>query len=762
MTCNILSRAVAIAAVVALLGFCAPVVADVDLLFDPASQTISLDIGDLIEINLVAHSSDGTEQPIVAIDAILNWDPGFLELLGADASGAGPSWSVAGFLNDPDDINQGIDQPPLDVPANDGNAIYTVLVEPGMTVSVGPNDLVVTTIQFRALQTTQATVVSYLPAVGIYGETRVFGAGIQNNITGDISATAFVEVVQFCSVVCPTDINGNFETTAFDLAVLLGCWGGVMPGTCVCLDADHNGDIGAFDLAVLLGAWGPCSGVPGACCNADGMGGCQILLEGDCDAVGGVFLGPATQCEDCLHEACSPDAGDCSTANGTAGCDDVACCDLVCDLDPFCCDVEWDELCAGPNTRVLGASCTELCTEPGQPCDAFPPGTIDIAVSRIGQPADNSYEAYGVVGDIAAFSAATTACNIGNTVAEWLWTGNEEGTSSRHPLIAQNLYRLSADGRRFEMIGMSWLKHAFCALNEGTCGSCQVTGCATLGIGCADTYTATRNGSTNLGPRRDVNPLGFSSQPDDPGTHSHPLADPSGAPTIAARLQVHTADLGIPGAEYFVEAHYVTHDEPVERRHNNASWLKVSMPPGPEFTGDILNIDTIRMEEVALKAWQESDPGVVIESVDDEQGGRFHLSYRVTDNGDGTWHYEYALHNMNSHLAANNFVIPAPDSVLLTNIEFHDVDYHSGDGDLDSGGNFDGTDWTATRGSAGIVWAMEVVGDYNNSNALRWGTTYNFRFDANTPPQAAEAEITHYRSTEGPASITVQTLAPAP
>ena len=119
---------------------------------------------------------------------------------------------------------------------------------------------------------------------------------------------------------------------------------------------------------------------------------------------------------------------------------------------------------------------------------------------------------------------------------------------------------------------------------------------------------------------------------------------------------------------------------------------------------------------------------------------------------------------MNSQLAANSLAIPAPESVLLTDIEFHDVDYHSGDGDLEGGGgaNFDGTDWTATGGSGSIVWAMEVVGDYNNSNALRWGTTYNFRFDANTPPQDAEATITHYRSTKGPAAITVQTLAPAP
>ncbi len=468
------------------------------------------------------------------------------------------------------------------------------------------------------------------------------------------------------------------------------------------------------------------------------------------------------------NPACGPGAGPCDEPNGSPGCDDVECCNSVCDLDPFCCDVEWDEYCAGPNIFVPGASCTELCTEPGQPCSALPPGTVDIAVSRIGQslsdPTDDYYE-YGVVGDVAAFSAATTSCNVGNEVAEWLYTGSGEGSSSRHPLIAQNLYRLSADGKRFEMIGMSWLKHGFCALNENSCGSCQVTSCNTLGIGCADTYTASRNGwTTYLGPRRDANPLGFWFLPGDPGTHSHPFPDPSGDETIAGRLQVHTEDLDIPGAEYFVEAHYITHDEPVERRHNNASWLKVSMPPGPEFTGDILSIGTIRIQEVALKAWQESDPGVVIQPVDDEQGGRFHLGYRVTDNGDGTWHYEYALHNMTSHLAANGLVIPAPESVLLTDIEFHDVDYHSGDGDLDGGGggNFDGTDWTATRGSSWVVWIMAVVGDYNNSNALRWGTTYNFRFDANTPPQGAEATITHYRSTQGPGSITVQTLAPSP
>ena len=56
---------------------------------------------------------------------------------------------------------------------------------------------------------------------------------------------------------CPTDVDFDGQTAAFDLAILLGAWGPVTPVS-VCLDADENGLIDAFDLAVLLGAWGPC------------------------------------------------------------------------------------------------------------------------------------------------------------------------------------------------------------------------------------------------------------------------------------------------------------------------------------------------------------------------------------------------------------------------------------------------------------------------------------------------------------------------
>jgi hypothetical protein len=47
---------------------------------------------------------------------------------------------------------------------------------------------------------------------------------------------------------------------------------------------------------------------------------------------------PAAQCGD-------PSAGGCCFPNGTPNCDDLECCEQICDTDPSCCDVAWDILC---------------------------------------------------------------------------------------------------------------------------------------------------------------------------------------------------------------------------------------------------------------------------------------------------------------------------------------------------------------------------------------------------------------------------------
>ena len=37
-----------------------------------------------------------------------------------------------------------------------------------------------------------------------------------------------------------------------------------------------------------------------------------------------------------------PGSGDCCVPNGTPGCSDFECCDFICFIDSYCCDVEWD------------------------------------------------------------------------------------------------------------------------------------------------------------------------------------------------------------------------------------------------------------------------------------------------------------------------------------------------------------------------------------------------------------------------------------
>lgn len=75
-----------------------------------------------------------------------------------------------------------------------------------------------------------------------------------------------------------------------------------------------------------------------------------------------------------------------------------------------------------------------------------------------------SIKKWGTVGGITGYSVATTSCNIGNAYLKWCDTNNANVpcTKNEHPVISQNMYRLMPNGQ-FEQIGMSWVKHGFCA-----------------------------------------------------------------------------------------------------------------------------------------------------------------------------------------------------------------------------------------------------------------------------------------------------------
>ena len=43
---------------------------------------------------------------------------------------------------------------------------------------------------------------------------------------------------------------------------------------------------------------------------------------------------------------CPGGGGNCYAANGSPGCGSTLCCLLVCAIDPFCCQNDWDAICA--------------------------------------------------------------------------------------------------------------------------------------------------------------------------------------------------------------------------------------------------------------------------------------------------------------------------------------------------------------------------------------------------------------------------------
>lgn len=64
-----------------------------------------------------------------------------------------------------------------------------------------------------------------------------------------------------------------------------------------------------------------------------------------------------------------PGTGDCCAAHGGVGCDDFDCCDLVCFVDGYCCEVEWDADCASLAVSFCGSLCqTEVGCGQGDCC----------------------------------------------------------------------------------------------------------------------------------------------------------------------------------------------------------------------------------------------------------------------------------------------------------------------------------------------------------------------------------------------------------
>jgi hypothetical protein len=215
------------------------------------------------------------------------------------------------------------------------------------------------------------------------------------------------------------------------------------------------------------------------------------------------------------------------------------------------------------------------------------------------------------------------------------------------------------------------------------------------------------------------------------------------------------------GASYFAEAQYVTPHEyawcqahPTEcNMFNNASYRKyiVSGTTNFAFTPDG---STARMQP-AIRAWT----GATVNRIEPDPGndGIWFMGYKVTNPSAGVWHYEYALFNENLDRAIQSFSVPLGPGVNVSSIGFHAPPQHPGwanDGTLNSQG-YSSTPWTPTQTANSLTWNCEAFAQNQNANAIRWGTLYNFRFDADQPPQATSATVDFFK-TGSPMTVAIQ------
>lgn len=395
-------------------------------------------------------------------------------------------------------------------------------------------------------------------------------------------------------------------------------------------------------------------------------------------------------------------------------------------------------------------------TGPGLPNLVSGPDVIVGDIEDVDQQGNNATQVGLAIG--------TDSCNNGDQPLDWFALPDTD-----HPVVPQNLYRMSGgatNDERFEQIGQSWVKHTFLALQDFVCGACNTSPPCNPGPqlcpGCSDPYVSGLNGDQNqIGSRAWINPFtgSFPSNANDHSGHSHD--------GVSHRILVEMSDLvpgGNPGAKYFGEAAYISpHEYTWCQAHsdqcnmfNNFSYRQFSVSGGPtNFTFSPVS-STVRMQP-AIQAWAAT--GATVNQVEPDPGidGLWFMGYKVTNPSAGVWHYEYALFNMNLDRAIQSFSVPLGAGVNVSNIGFHAPPQHPGwphDGTLGDAG-FSSTPWDVTQDTSSITWNTETIATNENANAVRWGTTYNFRFDADQPPQTANATVGFFK-TGSPMTVEIQ------
>ncbi len=337
---------------------------------------------------------------------------------------------------------------------------------------------------------------------------------------------------------------------------------------------------------------------------------------------------------------------------------------------------------------------------------------------------------YGQLDGVHAYSLGVTSCNLGDESVNWF------DASPDHPVLAQNLYRLTDDGR-LQHVGMSHVAHAFAALQTSLCSTCQPDDFQHLGPGCSNpSSSGISGGQPYLGPRAEVNASTGAVQ--FPFTGSGEFGN-----TIEKRLQVLDADVH-PGGTYFAELQHVAQDDAeAGAGANNASYRRAGMTVSNALTltGGVFT------ETPAIFAWGDEVPGVQISTLDIPGDGRLHMGANATQVAPGQWRYDYAVHNLSSHRSVASISLPAAGAI--SGDEFQAPLYHSNEPVING-------PWSFGVSGGVVSWSIppHTPATDQTANAVRWGTMYTYSFVSDAAPTVGQIELGLFRP-GAPGSVSV-------
>ncbi|HLQ36604.1 MAG TPA: hypothetical protein VK348_02295 [Planctomycetota bacterium] len=340
-------------------------------------------------------------------------------------------------------------------------------------------------------------------------------------------------------------------------------------------------------------------------------------------------------------------------------------------------------------------------------------------------------------------SCALSACNNGSVPVNWL-----SAMQTQHPFYAFLLCRETA-GRLLQISDHSFVKHGFASLNGDLCGSCQQPpgGGAQLGVNCSDTYGFQLNSDPyDLGPTGEIDPwlmtwtsVGSQFDRGEPPVAGAAASDNVRSLTAAMvtamgpvrhRIEVGDADLDVASSQFYLQGSVWVGGETEGARTDNMLCRQVSAV----FSAGqwVFTNHTAPVPGSVLQLWQGAS---VWSSTNGTSDGRVYVGVKVTELGNGLWHYDYAAHNRDNSRGIAAFRVPKCAGARVFNLGFHDVDADPLN------------DWSTQ------VLATEIAFLATAANALEWNSVFSFWFDSDAAPVAGTTSLDQARVGAGALSI---------